>query len=178
MYGAFPEELVHSTLRTYLANERLTEQASLPTVRRTSVTKWMGHCYECFTPTVGAYVLPTALLKFSGEFYSCAAFNVPQKLSFGNIYHDGLHGILARANGNRYVQIVKEGGGLRALTEYVPREVTDRVMEDSYCDSCRVLIDEFEIAHGAPPLTVVEGSAPPSRPFIPLQHIGRLPVRG
>lgn len=148
MYGIFPEDRVHSTIRIYLVNERLDGQAEVPRRSTTSVTKWMHHCYDCFAPTVGAYVLPTALLKYGGDFYSCAAFNVPERLGFGNIYQERFRDILGRLNENRYVQIVRKGGGLKGLLNYIPNSMTDHVISESYCDSCNFLIDRFEKLHG------------------------------
>ena len=148
MFGDFPEHRVHSTLRIYLVNDRLDGQAEIPPDSLINVTKWMKHCFACFQPTIGAYVLPTALLKYSGDFYSCAAFNVPEKLSFGNIYQSSFRDILARVNQNRYVQIVHDGHGLKGLSSYIPLEVTDRVVEESYCDSCNFLIDQYESLYG------------------------------
>lgn len=148
MYGDFPEDYVHSTMRIYLENSRLEDQDALVPENRTSVSRWMKGCYACFAPTVGAYILPTALLKYDGTFYSCAAFNVPEKLGFGNVFEDSFRNILARINGDRYVNIVAEGDGLKALGSHIPKEVTDNSFEDSYCDSCTFLIDEFDERSG------------------------------
>ncbi|MFF3669083.1 4Fe-4S cluster-binding domain-containing protein [Microtetraspora malaysiensis] len=143
-YGGFPHDRVHSTMRVYLENERLEDQALIHRPGRTSVAKWMDHCYDCFAPTVGAYVLPTALLKASGDLYACAAFNVPEKLRFGNIFAEPLREVIARTNRSSYVATVREGGGLKALHRVIPRAETEKMTCGSFCGSCSLLIDAYE----------------------------------
>ncbi|MEU8244746.1 hypothetical protein [Nonomuraea sp. NPDC048916] len=143
-YGDFPHDRVHSTMRVYLPNERLDDQAAIHRPGRTSVARWMDHCYDCFAPTVGAYVLPTALLKASGDLYACAAFNVPEKLGFGNLFREPLRDILARTNRSAYVATVRAGGGLKALHDIIPRAESEQMTCGSFCGSCALLIDAFE----------------------------------
>jgi hypothetical protein len=119
-----PEHRVHSTMRVYLHNERLPSQAAVHRPGHTTVAQWMGRCFDCFTPTVGAYVNPTALLKQDGGWYTCAAFNVPERLGFGNLYGLGLRAILERVNQSAYVRRVREGGGpWRRLTRASPSDL-------------------------------------------------------
>lgn len=147
-YGDFPHDRVHSTMRVYLDNERIDGQAAIVRPGDTSVTRWMRQCYDCFAPTVGAYVLPTALLKRSGDIYACAAFNVPEKLRHGNIYQESLRSVIDRTNSSAYVAQVRQGRGLKGLHDTVPEAVTDSMTCDSFCGSCSMLIDEFEAATG------------------------------
>jgi hypothetical protein len=109
-HGPFPHERVHSTMRVYLNNDRLAGQRKASRPGQTTVQRWMDRCFDCFTPAVGAYVLPTALVKASGCFYSCAAFNVPEKLAFGNIFAEPLRRIVERASESAYVRTVRSGG--------------------------------------------------------------------
>ncbi|MGV9557566.1 radical SAM protein [Streptomyces sp. NPDC003401] len=163
LYGDFPHDRVHSTMRVYLENERLEDQAPINRPGSTTVTRWMGACYDCFAPTVGTYVLPCALMKVSGELYSCAAFNVPEKLGFGNVLREPFREILARANSSAYVRTVRAGHGLKGVGEVVPPAVTDRMTCGSFCGSCKLLIDKFEEATGE------QGPGGRQRTFIPLQ---------
>ncbi|MGW3860680.1 radical SAM protein [Streptomyces sp. NPDC005047] len=143
-YGDFPHDRVHSTMRVYLENDRLSNQAEIHRPGSTSVTRWMKSCYDCFAPTVGTYVLPHALMKVSGDLYSCAAFNVPEKLRFGNLLEESFRTILDRVNATRYVRTVREGGGLAGVGAIVPRETTDAMTCGSFCGSCTLLIDKVE----------------------------------
>lgn len=143
-YGAFPHDRVHSTMRVYLENDRLEGQQSIYRPGITPVAKWMKHCYDCFAPTVGSYVLPTALMKQTGDLYSCAAFNVPEKLRFGNLFTEPAREILDRVNRSAYVVKIRSGGGLKAMHDVVPRAVTQSLTCGSYCGSCALLIEEFE----------------------------------
>lgn len=161
-YGEFPHDRVHSTMRVYLENERLGNQAPVNRPGNTPVTKWMTHCYECFSPTVGTYVLPTALCKVNGDMYACAAFNVPEKLRFGNIFQETFREILARANTSAYVAKIREGGGLSGLHDVIPREKTDAMTCGSFCGSCSLLIEEFERKKGRS-----EPGGRPAAPVIP-----------
>ncbi|WP_405969000.1 hypothetical protein OG496_00230 [Streptomyces sp. NBC_00988] len=147
-YGAFPHERVHSTMRVYLVNERLEDQAAVHRPGTTPVAKWMDHCFDCFAPTVGAYVLPTSLLKQDGCWFSCAAFNVPDQLSFGNLLREPARTVLARANESAYVARVRAGGGLKALHGVVPAEFTQHTPCTSFCDSCALLIGQHDKATG------------------------------
>lgn len=144
MFGQFPDGRVHSTIRVYLANERIEGQAAELPAAPTSVTRWMRHCYDCFAPTVGAYVLPTGLLKLDGDFYSCAAFNVPERLRLGNVYEDGFRAVLEEANRRAYIAKVRSRNGLAGLADTIPKAVTDKACADGYCDACSFLVDEFE----------------------------------
>jgi Iron-sulfur cluster-binding domain len=103
---------------------------------------------------VGTYILPTALLKHDGRVYSCAAFNVPERLAFGNLWDQPLRDILAAANRDAYVQTVR-GGGLKALHGHVPPEFTGGTECDSFCGSCKLLIGEFDRARGAAPPVLI-----------------------
>ncbi|MFJ8078757.1 radical SAM protein [Streptomyces sp. NPDC096176] len=143
-YGQFPHERVHSTMRVYLTNDRIGGQAPVHRPGHTPVAKWMDHCFDCFAPTVGAYVLPTSLLKNDGSWYTCAAFNVPEKLAFGNLLRERATDVLARAAASLYVQRVRAGGGLKALHDVVPREFTEKTTCTSFCDTCALLIDQFD----------------------------------
>lgn len=143
-YGDFPHNRVHSTMRVYLDNERLPEQKKIDRPGHTSVKRWMNACFDCFAPTVGTYVLPTALLKADGRLYACAAFNVPERLAFGDLWSQSLREILDRTNRDRYVQTVREGGGLKALHGHVAEAFTETSTSGSFCDSCALLIGEFD----------------------------------
>lgn len=151
-YGEFPHHRVHSTMRVYLDNERLENQAAIHRPGQTSVAEWMDECFDCFAPTVGSYVLPTALLKADGTVYACAAFNVPEKLSFGNMFTEPLRNILARTNQSSYVTAVRAGGGLKALHDIVPRTETERMTCGSFCGSCSLLIEVFEKRTASSPI--------------------------
>ncbi len=165
-YGEFPHERVHSTMRVYLENERLENQAPIRRPGETTVTRWMTQCYDCFAPTVGTYVLPCALMKVNGDLYSCAAFNVPDKLGFGNVFEEPLADILSRVNSSRYVRTVRDGGGLKGVSSVVPPSVTDQMTCGSFCGSCNLLIDRFEDATGHP-----EPGSRRRRTFIPLSGL-------
>ncbi|WP_351230103.1 hypothetical protein [Streptomyces sp. NPDC002133] len=143
-YGPFPHERVHSTMRVYLNNQRLGGQAPVHRPGHTSVARWMDHCFDCFAPTIGAYVLPTSLLKNNGDWYTCAAFNVPEKLAFGNLLRERATDVIARAAASPYVQRVRAGGGLKALHDVVSQEFTRNTTCTSFCDSCALLIDQFD----------------------------------
>ncbi|MHA6757129.1 hypothetical protein [Streptacidiphilus sp. PAMC 29251] len=149
-YGEFPHERVHSTMRVYLDNERLPEQKEVQRPGHTTVERWMNACYDCFAPTVGTYILPTALLKEDGRIYACAAFNVPEKLAFGNLWTTDLRNILTRTNQDAYVRKVRAGGGLKALHSVVPKQFTTGTTCDSFCGSCSLLIDQFDHATDRP----------------------------
>ncbi|WP_416972508.1 radical SAM protein [Streptomyces sp. 4F14] len=148
MYGDFPHDRVHSTMRVYLENERLDHQAPINRPGETTVTRWMGACYDCFAPTVGTYVLPCALMKVNGDLYSCAAFNVPEKLGFGNLFEESFRSILGRINSSAYVGKVRAGHGLKGVSDIVPPAVTDKMTCGSFCGSCKLLIDRFEHTTG------------------------------
>jgi hypothetical protein len=155
-YGDFPHDRVHSTMRVYLDNERLPEQKEVHRPGRTTVGRWMDACYDCFAPTVGTYLLPTALLKEDGRLYACAAFNVPEQLGFGNLWTTDLRDILTRTNQDAYVQRVRAGGGLKALHGVVPQQFTAETTCDSFCGSCSLLIDQFDQATGRPAVRSAE----------------------
>ncbi|MGH3697095.1 MAG: 4Fe-4S cluster-binding domain-containing protein [Pseudonocardiaceae bacterium] len=148
LYGTFPHDRVHSTMRVYLENDRLEDQAPIHRPGVTPVAKWMNHCYDCFAPTVGSYVLPTALMKQTGDLYACAAFNVPEKLRFGNLFAESALEILHRVNRSSYVVKIRAGGGLKAMHDVVPQSVTQSLTCSSYCGSCALLIEEFEQCTG------------------------------
>ncbi|MFE2032582.1 hypothetical protein ACFXBB_04800 [Streptomyces scopuliridis] len=148
LYGSFPHDRVHSTMRVYLANGRLDGQAPVNRPGHTPVAKWMDRCFDCFAPTVGAYVLPTSLLKEHGDWYTCAAFNVPEKLAFGNMLRERATDLIARANSSAYVARVRAGGGLAALHDVVPRSYTEKTTCTSFCDSCSLLIDRHDEVTG------------------------------
>lgn len=147
-FGDFPHDRVHSTMRVYLDNERLSEQKPIHRPGHTTVDRWIGACYDCFAPTVGTYILPTALLKEDGRVYSCAAFNVPERLAFGNLWTQPLRDILSATNRDAYVQTVRAGGGLKALRGHIPRQFITTTTCDSFCGSCTLLIDEFDRGRG------------------------------
>jgi hypothetical protein len=147
-YGTFPHDRVHSTLRVYLVNDRLTGQAPVHRPGHTTVERWMDACFDCFAPTVGAYVLPTSLMKQNGDWYSCAAFNVPEKLAFGNLLREPARRVLERVNASAYVRRVRDGGGLAGLHRTVPRAFTTGTACTSFCDSCALLIDEHDRVTG------------------------------
>ncbi|MFE5842071.1 radical SAM protein [Streptomyces niveus] len=147
-YGEFPHDRVHSTMRVYLTNDRLDGQEEVRRPGHTPVSKWMDRCFDCFAPTVGAYVLPTSLLKQSGDWYTCAAFNVPEKLAFGNLLRERARDVIGYANRSAYVAKVRQGRGLKALHDVVPRSFTETTGCTSFCDSCTLLIDRFDEATG------------------------------
>lgn len=163
-YGDFPHDRVHSTMRVYLNNERLDEQAPVTRPGMTPVARWMDRCFDCFAPTVGAYVLPTSLMKQDGCWYSCAAFNVPEKLAFGNLLRERARDVLARANSSVYVARVRASGGLKALHEVVPPSFTKSTACTSFCDSCTLLIDQHDAITG-------ETTGYPSAPVIPAESL-------
>lgn len=166
-HGAFPHDRVHATMRVYLNNERLDAQNKAQRPGQTSLERWMGRCFDCFSPTVGAYVLPTALVKASGCFYSCAAFNVPEKLAFGNVFAEPLKAIVERAAASGYVQAVRAGGGLKGLHGIVPAQFTTTARAPSFCDACSCLIDKYDEIAGQ-----VTGSRPDaSLPLIPVEAL-------
>jgi hypothetical protein len=166
-HGPFPHDRVHSTMRVYLNNERLDDQRKAKRPGQTSLARWMDRCFDCFAPTVGAYVLPTALVKGSGCFYSCAAFNVPEKLAFGNVLAEPLKAIVERAAASGYVQAIRAGGGLRGLHGIVPAQFTRAECAPSFCDACACLIDKHDEISGQ---VTGSGAAAPL-PLIPLESI-------
>lgn len=147
-FGEFPHDRVHSTMRVYLTNERLDDQAPVHRPGHTTVERWMNSCFDCFTPTVGAYILPTSLMKQNGDWYSCAAFNVPEKLAFGNLLREPAQRVLARVNASAYVRRVRDGHGLSGLHGVVPKEFIAQTTSTSFCDSCALLIDQHDRVTG------------------------------
>lgn len=129
----------------------------------------MDHCFDCFAPTVGAYVLPTSLLKQNGDWYACAAFNVPEKLAFGNLLQEPARRVIERVNASAYVKRVRDGGGLSGLHSVVPRSFTSRTTCTSFCDSCALLIDQHDTIAGQTtgwtrPGTVIPATSLAARP--------------
>ncbi|MFE4540289.1 radical SAM/SPASM domain-containing protein [Streptomyces scopuliridis] len=168
-YGTFPHDRVHSTMRVYLNNKRLDSQGEINRPGHTPVARWMDRCFDCFAPTVGAYILPTSLLKQNGDWYTCAAFNVPEKLTFGNLLRERATDVIGHANRSAYVARVRAGHGLKALHDVVPRSVTEQTPCTSFCDSCTLLIDRFDKETGQ-----VTGRSSP----VPLIPIAALLSRG
>jgi 4Fe-4S single cluster domain len=164
LFGDFPHDRVHSTMRVYLDNDRLEEQKPVSRPGHTTVARWMDACYDCFAPTVGTYILPTALLKLDGRVYSCAAFNVPERLAFGNLWDQPLRAILTATNRDAYVQAVRDGGGLKGLHGHVPQEFTAGTACDSFCGSCSLLIGEFDRARGAASPVLIPAESITTRP--------------
>jgi hypothetical protein len=166
-YGEFPHDRVHSTMRVYLNNERLEDQRKAQRPGQTSLARWMDRCFDCFAPTAGAYVLPTALVKASGCFYSCAAFNVPEKLAFGNVLVEPLRAVVERAAASGYVQAVRAGGGLKGLHGIVPAQFSRAACAPSFCDACADLIDKHDEVTGQ--ATGTRRAAP--LPLIPVESL-------
>ncbi len=131
MYGSFPHDRIHLTERTYNNTDA--------TVHFRSVRDWMNESYDCFTPTVGAYVIPTALLKVNGDFLSCACFNTPEQLRLGNIYEKDLASILKDANERKYIQTVRREG-LKGFSSQLTEDVLNKQCGD-YCASCAHILD-------------------------------------
>ncbi|KDN85672.1 4Fe-4S cluster-binding domain-containing protein [Kitasatospora cheerisanensis] len=150
-YGDFPHDRVHSTMRVYLNNERLAEQKKADRPGHTTVKRWMDACFDCFAPTVGTYILPSALLKQDGRWYACASFDVPEALGFGNIFTTPLRTIVERANDSEYLQLIAAGGGLKGLHGAVAAEFTENTTCGGFCDSCGLLSDRFRAERGLPP---------------------------
>jgi hypothetical protein len=109
-------------------------------------------------------------VKASGCFYSCAAFNVPEKLAFGNVFTDPLRLIVERASESAYVRTVRSGG-LRALGDIVPGAFTTSEFAPGFCDACRMLIDAHDEASGQ----VTGLGCWPGKTLIPLEPV---PVGG
>lgn len=170
-HGEFPHDRVHSTMRVYLNNERLDGQRKAVRPGQTSLARWMGRCFDCFAPTVGAYVLPTALVKASGCFYSCAAFNVPEKLAFGNVLAEPLKRIVEQAAASSYVRAVRQGGGLKGLHGLVPAQFTGTTCAPSFCDACACLIDKHDEVTG-------QGTGTGRAASVPLIPVEALTARG
>ncbi|MER6503661.1 hypothetical protein ABT218_31010 [Streptomyces sp. NPDC001455] len=162
----FPHDRIHSSMRVYLENDRLTDQKAIHRPGNTSVTRWMKNCYDCFAPTVGTYVLPHALMKVNGDVYACAAFNVPEKLRFGNLLREGFRTVLDRVNATAYVRTVRDGGGLAGVGTIVPKETTDAMTCTSFCGSCALLIDKVEALTG-------EKVGRPNLPTFPVDTLHR-----
>ncbi|MFD7016089.1 hypothetical protein [Streptomyces sp. NPDC059928] len=152
-YGDFPHHRVHSTMRVYLDNDRLPEQRKADRPGHTTVARWMDACFDCFAPTVGTYILPSALLKQDGRWYACASFDVPESLGFGNVFTTPLRTIIERANDSEYLQLIADGGGLRGLHGAVSAEFTKTTACGGFCDSCGLLSDQFRTERGLPPVT-------------------------
>lgn len=152
-YGDFPHDRVHSTMRVYLDNERLPEQRKTQRARQPSVKRWMDRCFDCFAPTVGTYILPSGLVKQDGRVYSCASFDVPESLGFGNVFTDGLRTIIDRANDDTYLRLIADGGGLKGLHGAVPAEYTEQTTCSGFCSSCTLLSDKFRETNGLPETT-------------------------
>ena len=139
-YGRFPHERFFLTERVYL-NSKYNPNNAIRV--ETDINKYIDDCYMCFWPTVGAYVLPTLFMKASGECFSCAAFNVPDELYFGNIYKMSISEILATANKNPYVKIIAKDG-LKGLRTLLGDKSLDGVCVNDYCDACKKLIDMYK----------------------------------
>ncbi|MFE4368229.1 hypothetical protein ACFRMN_08275 [Streptomyces sp. NPDC056835] len=87
-------------------------------------------------------------MKEHGDWYTCAAFNVPEKLAFGNMLRERATDLIARAGSSAYVARVRAGGGLAALHDVVPRSYTEKTTCTSFCDSCSLLIDRHDEVTG------------------------------
>jgi acyl carrier protein len=163
--GEFPHDRVHSTMRVYLKNGRLDDQVPIHRPGVTPVAKWTNHCYDCFAPTVGSYVLPTALMKQNGDLYSCAAFNVPEKLRFGNLFTESAREVIDRVNRSAYVAKIREGGGLKAMQDIVPESVTQSLNVRQLLWILRAANRRVRAAHRRP----ISGSS--ALPFVDLASL-------
>jgi MoaA/NifB/PqqE/SkfB family radical SAM enzyme len=136
MFGPFPHDRVHSTLRRYVVNRDLDNHPIPQVDAPLTVEDWMELSYDCFTPTIGTYVLSTALMKVSGDIYTCACFNVPKHLLMGNVFQDGLKAALLKANASSYVQIVARDG-LAGHLASLPSHIREKKC-GHYCDACGI----------------------------------------
>ena len=145
VYGSFPENRFFLTERVYLNSKYNSNQAI--TIDN-DIDYYIDDCYMCFWPTVGAYVLPTLFMKASGSCYSCAAFNVPDEMYFGNLNHCSLYDILNSANANPYVRIIAKNG-LNGFREMLGRGKLKGIKANDHCDACNILISliKQEIGH-------------------------------
>ncbi|MFC4562366.1 SPASM domain-containing protein [Nocardiopsis mangrovi] len=131
-YGEFPHDRVHSTMRVHLPNERLDGQATIDRPGHTPISAWMRRCYDCFAPTVGPYVLPTSLVKQDGDFYSCAAFDVPENLRFGNVFTQPLREIIHATNQSAYVRRLRTVADLTAAVWERTDPTAARIADHEY----------------------------------------------
>lgn len=136
LFGTFPEDRIYLTERVYLNSKYNPTKAIRVEM---DIRSYANDCYMCFWPTVGAYVLPTLFMKASGDCYSCAAFNVPDELYFGNIHNMSIWQILSEANNNRYVRLIAENG-LKGFYKFIDKNVLEETTANDYCDACKKLI--------------------------------------
>lgn len=151
LYGSFPHDRIHLTERTYNNTDE--------TVHFRSVRDWISESYDCFTPTVGAYVIPTALLKVNGDVLSCACFNTPEQLRLGNIYEKDLASILQETNERKFIQTVRKEG-LKGFFPELSEDVLNTGAGD-YCGSCAHVLDA--LGEPKPETQLVQLRRKPSR---------------
>lgn len=132
----FPENNVYITYSDYVGDNCNKKYKLLDMVES---------CYMCFNHCVGSYVLPTILIKLNGDIFACSCFNVPKQYFFlGNIYKKSLSEILANANQNKFIKIIKDYG-IRGLIDILPQEeikTLENIKVDSYCEACKILLDK------------------------------------
>lgn|GEM_PF-1542196 len=138
---SFPWSQIFLTSRTYILAGRAANDPAFPQ-RRVPIQKM---CKErgCFFQTVGAFVVPTPLIKATGDVYSCAVFGMPDKLKLGNVFRDSFFKLLEAANNNKYINIITKGG-LRLLQSYTPKNHLRDVFADNFHEACWHMISHIQ----------------------------------
>jgi radical SAM protein with 4Fe4S-binding SPASM domain len=135
----FPWDSVYLTKRSYIAAGRARLDTRLP--KRTIQLEKMCKDRGCFRQTIGAFVVPTPLIKVNGTVYSCSVFGMPDELILGNVYENSIKEIIEAANNNFYIRILAEGN-LPALRKIVscPDSRFGDVAVDNFHEACWCLI--------------------------------------
>jgi hypothetical protein len=138
---SFPWSQIFLTSRAYLFACRALNDPKL-TQRKVPIQKM---CKErgCFFQTVGAYVVPTPLLKVNGDVYSCSVFGMPDELKLGNVYLDSFFKLLEAANNNPFIQIIAKGS-LPLLQSYIPEKSLRDVFVDNFHEACWHMISHIQ----------------------------------
>jgi len=138
---SFPWSQIFLTSRTYILAGRALNDPTFPQ-RKVPIQKM---CKErgCFFQTVGAFVVPTPLIKANGDAYSCAVFGMPDKLKLGNVFRDSVFKLIEAANNNKYIKIITDGG-LPLLQRYTPEIHLRDAFADNFHEACWHMISHFQ----------------------------------
>jgi len=137
--NTFPWDSVYLTKRSYISAGRALLDTRLP--KKLIPIEKMCKDRGCFRQTIGAFVVPTPLIKVNGTAYSCSVFGMPDELVLGNVYNNSIKEIIEAANNNYYIRILAEGN-LPALRKIVSDtdSLFGDVAVDNFHEACWRLI--------------------------------------
>lgn len=141
-HGAFPHDRVMLTRRFYVQAGR----ADAPAKRDVPMAKLLKDKH-CFERTVGAHVVPRPLVKASGKTFACAVFNVPERLSIGDLAREDLRAAFARANADPAIRRIQEKGFGSFAAEVDPGELAG-ARADNFHEACGWLLERAAGAAG------------------------------